>query len=188
MEHYRSVFATTAVMVIGLLASSPLIRAQNAPAAQARAHAIEVDRAGDGAWTDPPRAGLQMASPVGIDASPLPKPASFTLLSPTMAGLLMAGAMHPRTDRAENAQAPRRHRALKVARRERQPALADVTRQEMGASRPRQAAQIDSIGDLVRACLDTSAGCQKSDRVRPRNAFDGADGSAEVSGATSDAS
>jgi hypothetical protein len=135
MEHYRSVFVTTAVMVFGLLATSPLVRTQNSALTSSRAESLIVSsaEAAEGStWADPPRysAGVKVALLAADD---------------------LAGA-----DTTQRVQAVRRHRAAKVATRVR-PAPAAETSTALPASgtattatQPQQAARIDPIGDLLR--------------------------------------
>ena len=149
MEHYRSVFVTTAVMVFGLLATSPLVRTQNSALTSSRAESLIVSsaEAAEGStWADPPRYSA------GV---PAPQPATVTLLSPEMVALLAADDLAG-ADTTQRVQAVRRHRAAKVATRVR-PAPAAETSTALPASgtattatQPQQAARIDPIGDLLR--------------------------------------
>ncbi|MCP1537035.1 hypothetical protein [Methylorubrum extorquens] len=149
MEHYRAVFAITAVMVFGLLATSPLVRTQNSAPTSSRAENMIVSsaEAAEGStWTDPPR------YTVGV---PAPKPATFTLLSPEMVALLAADDLDG-ADTNQRVQAVRRHRAAKVATRVRPAPAAEASTAlpasgaSTTATQPQQAARIDPIGDLLR--------------------------------------
>ncbi|QIJ77699.1 hypothetical protein GU700_11895 [Methylobacterium sp. NI91] len=163
MEHYRSVFATAAVMVIGLVATSPLIAEQNSGPSRAPRVAVDVvSESGDG-WTDPPRhrTSLAAVTDVAVESRseagvmPSPRPASFTLLSAETAAFLTVGDF-VKVDAAQRVQAVRRHRAAKVASRAR-PATAVETAAETSApaqattaTQPQKAARIDPIGDILR--------------------------------------
>ncbi|KQQ31490.1 hypothetical protein ASF53_01965 [Methylobacterium sp. Leaf123] len=161
MEHYRSVFATTAVMVFGLLATSPLVRTQNSAPTPTRAQSVIVSsaEAAEGStWADPPRYSAVMAAKPSIDdrSSMLaPKPATFTLLPPETVALLAADDL-ARADTAQRVQAVRRHRAAKVATRTRPAPVVETSTTgpassgEATASQPQKAARIDPIGDLLR--------------------------------------
>ena len=166
MEHYRSVFATTAVMVFGLLATSPLMKTQNSAPSPSRAESLIISgaEAADGStWADPPRYAVRMAAEPGAanpstddrGGVPAPKPATFTLLSPETVALLAADDLVG-VDTTQRVQAVRRHRAAKVATRVR-PAPATqnsnalpASSAETAATQPQQAARIDPIGDLLR--------------------------------------
>ncbi len=162
MEHYRSVFATAAVMVIGLVATSPLIAEQNSGASRAPRVAVDVVSESDDGWTDPPRHRTSLAAVTDVavesrseaDVMPSPRPASFTLLSAETAALLAVGDF-VKVDAAQRVQAVRRHRAAKVANRAR-PATAVETAAETSApaqattTQPQKAARIDPIGDILR--------------------------------------
>lgn len=161
MEHYRSVFATTAVMVFGLVAASPLLKAQDTARPQPRAilaAASTAESSREEVWIDPPRSLVKMAAVRDEgDGAPLPKPASFTLLPPETVALLAAGEMGAKADAAPRAQAVRRHRATRVAHRSNPPATteapsteAPASVQEAAAVEPQKAARIDPIGDILR--------------------------------------
>ncbi|MEH3119326.1 MAG: hypothetical protein PGN25_17470 [Methylorubrum populi] len=152
-------------MVIGLVASSPLVREQHSAQVRLQPNLAASRQVEGDAWIDPPRAKVRIASTdaarnagEGKDSSLQgPKPASFTLLSPETVALLAAGDTKPTIDRPERAQAPRRHRTAKVASRTRPPAAADVPAvtapaagPEAVAPQPQKAARIDPIGDLLR--------------------------------------
>ncbi|WP_286161736.1 hypothetical protein [Methylobacterium sp. AMS5] len=164
MEHYRSVFATTAVMVFGLLATSPLVRTQNSAPSRAASVVVSSAEAADGStWADPPRysAGMDAvpgAAKPSMDESggvPAPKPASFTLLSPETVALLAADDLAG-ADTTQRVQAVRRHRAAKIATRVRPAPISEnsaalpASIAETDATQPQQAARIDPIGDLLR--------------------------------------
>ena len=132
MEHYRSVLATTAVMVFGLVASSPLIREQNSAAPPLQRGAVEASSSGGSeGWTDPPRqkVGLSIVTEAAASSRghtgdrPAPRPASFTLLPPETAALLasddFARGEFAKGEAGQRVQAVRRHRAAKVAARPR---------------------------------------------------------------------
>ncbi len=163
MEHYRSVFATAAVMVIGLVATSPLIAEQDSgPSRPLRAAVDAVPGSSDG-WTDPPRHRLSLAAATDASAEsrseagimPPPRPASFTLLSAETAALLAAGDF-VKAEAAQRVQAVRRHRAAKVVGRTRPAAAGETTAetsapaQPTTATQPQKAARIDPIGDILR--------------------------------------
>ena len=166
MEHYRSVLATTAVMVFGLVATSPLVREQNS--ASPRMQRVAADtHSGNGSdgWIDPPRqrVGLPAVTDAAAPSSqgragelPAPRLASFTLLAPETAALL-ASDDFARMDAGQRVQAVRRHRAAKVAARTRPTAHVEQSATatpapapEDTATAPQRAARIDPIGDILR--------------------------------------
>lgn len=164
MEHYRSVFATAAIMVFGLVAASPLVREQHSGSPKAHRVATDTVSSGGDAWIDPPRQKMvsvpataaAMSSHDGVGVAPVARPASFTLLPSETAALLAAGDF-AKTDAVQRVQAVRRHRAAKVAARTR---LATVVAspaagtpapvQETSEAKPQKAAGIDPIGDILR--------------------------------------
>jgi hypothetical protein len=168
MEHYRSVLATTAVMVFGLVASSPLIREQNSAAPPLQRGAVEASSSGGSeGWTDPPRqkVGLSIVTEAASSRGhtgdrPAPRPASFTLLPPDTAALLasddFARGEFAKGEAGQRVQAVRRHRAAKVAARPRpagvEPLATDTPppAPEAAATPPQKAARIDPIGDILR--------------------------------------
>lgn len=166
MEHYRSVFATTALMVVGLLAASPLLRAQDVPPLRPQATLATTSAEAD-TWSDPPKDKVRAASSQGAGAAGeadhnrpsegAPKPASFTLLPPETVALFAASDVVQKGDAHQRLQAVRRHRAAKVASRSRtfNPAEAPAATpsapvQEIPAVPQQKDARIDPIGDLLR--------------------------------------
>lgn len=163
MEHYRSIFTTAAVMVFGLVATSPLIREQNSGPSRTQSAAVDTMPSGSGdGWTDPPRQKVVLAAVTDaaksrrddLEGIPVPKPASFTLLSSETAALLAADDF-AKSESAQRVQAMRRHRAAKVATRTRPAPVAespatDTPAPEAAATQPQKAARIDPIGDILR--------------------------------------
>ncbi len=165
MEHYRSVFATTAVMVLGLVATSPLLQRQDSAGSQPKTNLViasGVEGTDSKGWSDPPRRVdpaviATAASPEGEDDGlGSPRPASFTLLPPETAALLTASSAFASSEPAQRVQAVRRHRAAKVASRSRPDVTARAPTAEVSpqnqpaAPQPQRAAGIDPIGDLLR--------------------------------------
>ncbi|MFF8798408.1 hypothetical protein ACIQ2M_00470 [Methylobacterium sp. NPDC097299] len=167
MEHYRSVFATTAVIVLGLVATSPLLQRQDSAGSQPKTNLIMasgVENADSKGWSDPPRrvdpAATATATATSLegqdDGLGSPRPASFTLLPPETAALLTASSAFASSEPAQRVQAVRRHRAAKVASRNRLDVTARVPTAEVpaqnqpSAPQPQRAAGIDPIGDLLR--------------------------------------
>jgi hypothetical protein len=165
MEHYRSVFATAAIMVVGLVAASPILRAENSAPATKVSGALSSAAVSDSdqTWADPPRytarpasISAAQASPAGPDVATIPRPASFTLL-PQETTALLAAADFGKPEAAQRVQAVRRHRAAKVATRARSAPTAETPASEAPASAgqatatpPQKDARIDPIGDLLR--------------------------------------
>lgn len=165
MEHYRSVFATTAVMVFGLVATSPLLQRQDSAGSQPKTNLIMasgVENADSKGWSDPPRRVDPAATATAVslegqdDGLGSPRPASFTLLPPETAALLTASSAFASSEPAQRVQAVRRNRAAKVASRNRPDVTARVPTAEVpaqnqpSAPQPQRAAGIDPIGDLLR--------------------------------------
>ena len=152
-------------MVFGLVAVSPILRAENsAPATTVSGALADTAVSGtDKAWADPPRYSAGTATaPVaqgiaaGPDGATIPRPASFTLL-PQETRALLAGADLGKPEAAQRAQAVRRHRAAKVVTRARPAPTAEPPANEAPASAgqasatlPQKDARIDPIGDLLR--------------------------------------
>lgn len=166
MEHYRSVFATTAVMVLGLVATSPLLQRQDSDVSQPRANLMmssNMQDSGGGDWSDPPRR-VDPVAKTGAEGrreegEASPRPASFTLLPPETVTLLAASGTLASSEPSRQGQSLRRHRATKVASRVRpdvtpRPATPEVTRQDSAQPdappQPRRADGVDPIGDILR--------------------------------------
>ena len=166
MEHYRSVFATTAIMIFGLVAVSPLLRAQDEPRVRPQTNVV-MGGAETDIWSDPPqrrvratsmaRDGADRKADLGEGGDAVPRPATFTLLAPETAALFAANDLMPKGDHPRTLQVVRRHRAAKVASRMRPSVAAEAPAptgaapvQEMPATPPQKDARIDPIGDLLR--------------------------------------
>ncbi|WP_246695950.1 hypothetical protein [Methylorubrum populi] len=149
-------------MVVGLVAASPILRAENSVPATKVSGAFSSAAVSDSdqTWADPPRYGANtasisaaQASPAGPDVATIPRPASFTLLSQETTALLASADF----GKPEAVQAVRRHRAAKVATRARSAPSAETPASESPASAgqatatpPQKDARIDPIGDLLR--------------------------------------
>lgn len=99
MEHYRSVFATSAAIVFGLVAASHIAYPRGPEEERVRAGVsapAQTHEAGTSAWSDPPSAMLGVAAlEAPLDAASsaagsVAKPASFTRLESETAALFTA--------------------------------------------------------------------------------------------------
>jgi len=141
MEHYRSVYATAALLIFGLGTASHIAYPREPAEDRPR---VKATRSIESAWIDPPQ--LRVAT---LDAVAPARPAMFTLLAPeTVALFSVASEAKP-----ARVAAVRRQRVARLPTRAPatagpgSPAAIGVDPSE--STPPEKAAQIDLIGDLI---------------------------------------